>query len=188
MLLYHIKDMLKQYRDDERGTIMVETVLTLPMLFWTMCATFEFFEVHRYKSARIKATYTVADMFSREMDVINSVYVDNAKVLFDEISNDGSPNQLRVTVVRYLEVGDQYEVKWSETRGSGSMNPLVTANVATAHDEFPIMADGEEVIVVESISNYTPLFEVGFGSGVNIETRVFTSLRFAPQLCFDACT
>lgn len=183
-----LKLKLAQFRDDVRGSIMVETVITLPLLFWTMAATYEFFEVHRYKSIREKATYTIADMISREQDVVNATYIDNAMVLFNEISNDDGVNQIRVSIVQYNEGDDKYEISWSEVRGTGSLNALTNADVANAHSTLPIMADGEQVIVVESVSNYDPLFNVGLGSGVPMDTRVFTSIRFAPQICFDACT
>lgn len=52
---------------EERGSVTVEAVITLPLLIWAIGATYEFFEVHRYQSARDKASYTIADMLSREM-------------------------------------------------------------------------------------------------------------------------
>lgn len=183
-LKYH----LQRFRDDTRGTIMVETVMTLPLLILGMALTWEFFEIHRYKSAREKATYTVADMISRENDVITETYMDNTKTLFDEIAFDGGTNQIRVSIIRYLADDDEYEVSWSEVRGSGQLNALIDSDVATAHNDLPIMNDGEELILVESVSNYQPVFTVGFGDGVGIDTRVFTSIRFAPQICFDVCT
>ena len=184
-----LKHRLTRFRDDTRGTIMVETVLSLPLMFLVLTLTFEFFEIHRFKSSREKATYTIADMISRENDVITDTYMDNTKTLFDEIAHDDGINQIRVSIIRYLADTDEYEVSWSKIRGVGSMNVLVDADVATGHDELPIMNDGEELIIIESKSTYDPIFEVGFDSdGVNIATRVFTSIRFAPQICFDACT
>ncbi len=79
MYFTRFKDLLKRFRDDDSGTIMVETVISLPLLVWTIAATYEFFEVHRYKSVREKASYTVADMLSREQSVVTDVYVDNTK-------------------------------------------------------------------------------------------------------------
>lgn len=183
-----IKQRLCRFRDDERGTILVETVLSLPLLFLALAASYEFFEVHRYKSAREKATYTIADMLSREQNVVTETYMDNTKTLFDEISNDTGTNQIRISVIRYNGNDDEYEVAWSRVRGTGTLDALTDSDVSHDHDVLPSMADGEEVILVESSSSYEPLFSLVYSTSIGIETRVFTSLRFAPQLCFNACS
>lgn len=184
----YLKQLLTSFRDDERGSFMVESVIAFPLLFWTICATYEFFEVHRYKSVREKATYTVADLLSREQLTVNDTYIDNVKILFDEISNDAGNNQIRVTVVRYDGDDDTYDVEWSEVRGTGRMTVLTDADTATQHARFPVLSNGEEVIVVESVSEYDSLFGLVFSEKINIDTRVFTSIRFAPQLCFETCS
>lgn len=187
MFWHDLKLRLRDFRNDERGSFMVESVIALPLLFWTVAATFEFFEVHRYKSVREKATYTIADMLSREQDAVNDTYMDNAKALFDLIVNDDGINQLRVSIIRYDEDDDEYEVFWSKVRGTGPMDELEDADVADDHDRLPMMADGEDVIVVETVSVYDSLFDLVLSDPFNIETRVFTSIRFAPQICFEAC-
>jgi Flp pilus assembly protein TadG len=183
-----IKSYLRDFYEDTNGTVMVETVMTLPMLFWGLAAMFEFFEIHRYKSTRDKATYTIADLISRENDVITDTYMDNAKILFDEIADDYGENQLRISVIRYLETDDEYEISWSEVRGNGSMIALVNNDVVDGHDFLPIMSDGEELILVQTESNYRTIFDIGFSDDVRVETSVFTSIRFAPQICYDSCS
>ncbi len=173
----------RRFRGEQDGSVMVETVICLPLLIWGVVASYEFFEVHRYKSAREKATYTVADMLSRESSSVNDVYVDNAMTLFDTISNDAGVNQLRVSVVMYDQDADEYSIWWSETRGDGGMLELQDADVKTAHAVLPILNDGEQLILVESESDYRPTFNVGLGSKVEVATRIFTKIRFQSQLC-----
>ena len=182
-----IKSYIRDYAEDTRGTVMVEVVVTLPMLFWGLTATYEFFELHRYQSTRDKATYTIADMISRENDVITDSYVDNAMVLFNEIANDYGTNQLRVSVLEFNSTDNKYMVNWSEVRGSGGMLALADDDVRDDHDILPTMNDGEQRILVESESDYRTVFKIGISDDVKIETRVFTSIRFAPQMCFAAC-
>lgn len=186
MFYARLKVALSSFWEETRGSIMVESVLSLPLLFWCMAATYEFFEVHRYKSAREKATYTLADMISREQSNtgITAVYLDNALTLFNQISNDDGINQIRVSVIRFDELNNKYEISWSQVRGTGSLNALTTGDVADAHAELPILDHGEEVILVESRSNYDPLFDVGLAE-IDVETRIFTAIRFAPQVCFE---
>ncbi len=185
MLLKLIKQRLSNFRDDTRGTLMVETVIMLPLLIWALAATYEFFEVHRYKSVREKATYTIGDMISRENDFLTEVYIDNTKVLFDEITDDDGINQIRVSIVKYDKNIDKYKISWSEVRGTGEFAPLETADVADKHSELPVLEHGKEVILIESTSSYDPLFTVGLASDLKVQTRVLTTIRFAPQICFE---
>ncbi|MEM7731991.1 MAG: pilus assembly protein [Pseudomonadota bacterium] len=180
-----IKSYLRDFAEDTRGTIMVETVLTLPMMFMGLAAMFEFFELHRFQSTRDKATYTIADMLSREQWVVNDVYMDNVKTLFDEIADDYGINTIRVTVIDYDLSDDEYGVVWSEVRGENALAPLTDGQVRDDHDILPILDDGEQVILVESRAEYNTIFDVGFSDQMTMRTRVFTSIRFAPQLTFE---
>jgi len=187
MRLSILKYALLRFRDDTRGSVMVEAVITLPLLVWMLAATYEFFEVHRYKSVREKASYTIADMISREQtEPVTPAYMDNTKTLFDEITNDDGANQIRVSIIQYDEDDDEYFVHWSHVRGTGGLSALTDSDVASAHDTLPIMNDAEQLILVESASAYSPAFEVGLNDNISIDTRVFTAIRFAPKIDFDS--
>ncbi|MFX0544863.1 TadE/TadG family type IV pilus assembly protein [Roseovarius sp. S1116L3] len=161
---------------------MVEAVITLPLLIWAVGATYEFFEVHRYQSARDKASYTVADMVSREMLSITPTYLDNAKTVFDTMANDTGDNTLRVSVIKYDADADEYSVKWSHVRGAALLRALTTDEVKNNHAKLPIMRDGEELIIVDSLSSYPPLFDIWVGDNINVSTHVMAIPRFAPQI------
>ena len=176
---------LKRFRDDETGTVTIEMVVVLPLLFWGLAATYELFELHRYNSARDKAGYVVADMLSREMQSVTPTYIDNTKTVFDTISNDNGENQIRVSVVHYDNDSDEFSVRWSQVRGPGTLEVLTDQDVRNAHDSLPNMNDGEEVIVVESQSKYPALFNIGLSDDLMIENRILTSPRFAPQIIWE---
>lgn len=178
---------LRLYRlwRDAHGSVTVEAVITLPLLIWAIGATYEFFEVHRYQSARDKASYTIADMLSREMMPITPTYMDNAKIVFDTIANDNTQNALRVSVIKYDTDADEYLVKWSEVRGTSLLRALSTPDVETAHAKLPKMAGGEELIVVDSLAVYPAMFNVGLSDGMRVSTHVVTSPRFAPQINWE---
>lgn len=176
---------IRRFRGEQDGSVMVETVICLPLLIWGLVATYEFFEVHRYTSAREKATYTIADMISREVAPINETYIDNLKRLYDTMTNDDGVSQLRVSIVNFDLDANEYSISFSEIRGTGPMTSLVDADVKNAHAILPILNDGEQVILVESQSDYKPAFRVGLGNEVPIETRIFTKIRFAPQICWE---
>lgn len=181
-----IKSKIRDFAEDTRGTILVETVITLPLLLMGLAAMFEFFEIHRFQSTRDKATYTLADMISRENGTINDVYMDNALTLFNEIADDYGDNQIRISVIDFDADDNEYGLMWSETRGTGgNMVPLTDENVREDHAVLPILADGEPVILVESRSEYRTIFDVGFSDKMEVKTRVFTSIRFAPKIDWD---
>lgn len=180
-----MKRVIRRFCGERDGSVMVETVICLPLLVLGLVATWEFYEIHRYKSAREKATYTIADMISRETAGITDTYIDNAKKLYDGITNDDGVNQIRVSVVRFDLAANEYYIRWSETRGNGTYSDLTNADVATAHATLPILGDGEDLILVESESDYKPTFKVGLGGSVNIDTRIFTKPRFTGQVCYE---
>ena len=182
------KSALARFRDGTDGIMTVEMVITLPFLFWMITTSFELYEVHRYKSARVKATYTVADMLSRELLPVDAQLTAGAKTLFDAVTADHGDNQLRMTVVEYDSINDSYVVEWSDTHGDGPMSDLTTAEVANAHSEIPVLQGGEQLIIVESTSTYTPIFSYpGLNNDYTVNTKVFTGIRFAAQLCWEQC-
>lgn len=186
MLLWNrLKSALARFREEASGVMTVEMVVILPGLFWMITTSYELYEVHRYKAARVKATYTVADMLSREMLPVDDAYIDAAKIVFDEVTTDDGSNQVRFTVVHFEGATNTYGVRWSEVRGEGDLNPLTTADVANAHAELPILTGGEELIIVESASTYQPTFEYpGLNNSYTVNTQIFTGIRFSSQLCW----
>jgi hypothetical protein len=186
LMMARIRYALSRFRTATEGIMTVEMVIVLPFLFWMITTTFELYEVHRYKAARVKATYTVADMLSREMLPVNGVYIDSAKAVFDGQTLDRGDNQVRMSVVMFNAATNSYSVRWSEVRGTGPMSALTTAEVASAHDELPILSGGEELIIVESTSVYQPTFLYpGLNNDYTVNTKVFTGIRFASQLCWE---
>jgi hypothetical protein len=180
--LHPLKSWLHGFRKEEGGSITVEAAIALPVLFWAIAASYEFFEVHRYNSSRDKATYTIADIISRELQSVTPTYMNSAKTVFDTIANDKGQNSVRVTIVKYDLEANEYSVKWSQVRGTADLVPMLSSEVRTAHADLPKMADGEELIIVDSSSRYPPMFNVGLNDNITVSTRVMTSPRFAPQI------
>ena len=149
MLIARLKSFLTRFRDSTRGTVTVETVIVVPLLFWTLSATYEFFEMYRYKSVREKASYTIVDMISREQTNVSTAYVDNTKTLFDDFTNDRGENQMRISIITYNSDDDEYAIVWSEVRGDGPLDELTDDSIKTRHDILPIMGNGEHLIQVE---------------------------------------
>jgi hypothetical protein len=186
-----LKKALARFRGDTSGVIVVEMVITLPLLILALGFTYEFFEIFRYKSIRDKATYVIADMISREALVpgfVDGTYMDNSLTLFNDIVTDPGVNQLRVTIIKF-ENSAGYTAEWSKIRGTGSMQELVDADILADLAHIPDLNDGEELILVDSTSSYTPTFNIGFGNNIPMASRTFTSFREVQKLCWgnNAC-
>jgi len=184
---------LRRFLREQCGTVAVETVIVAPLLIVGLIYSYEYFDMYRAQSVRDKATYTMADILSRETAVVDDTYIDNAKSLFDSITDDRSANQLRISVIRYhfdpASGVDEFELRWSETRGSGVLAPLTDNDVRDAHEVFPTMVNGQDLIFVENFATYQPVVTNGLLSDVSLDTRMFMTLRFASQLCFvGTCT
>ena len=179
--------LIRRLRRDERGTVAVETVIIAPLLILGLFFSYEAYGMLRQQSLREKATYTVADILSRETAIVTDTYIDNVKRVFDMMagSNDA---QVRISVVRYRNDPnqniDEFDLRWSEVRGNGPLAPLTDAGVRNAHDTFPIMQDGEEIIYVESRGRFASPVTTGVFPDSLLETRMFVIPRFAPQVCF----
>ena len=177
----------RRLRRDEHGTVAVETVLIAPLLILGLFFSYEAYGLFRQQSLREKATYTVADILSRETAIVDDTYIDNVKRVFDMMSGTAD-SQLRISVVRYRNDPsqgiDEFDLRWSEVRGTGTMTALTDSVVRSAHDTFPIMDDGEEIIYVESRGTFTSPVTTGYFNENLLATRMFVIPRFAPQICF----
>ncbi|WP_420568088.1 TadE/TadG family type IV pilus assembly protein [Thalassovita sp.] len=170
---------LRAFVEDTRGTVAIEAVLALPVLFWTFLASFVFFDAYRQNSINIKAAYMIGDVLSRETNSINDDYMDGMLSLFDYLTNANNPTKLRVTVVQWDEEDATYTRDWSKTRGE--IQPLASTDLSNLAGKLPIMSDNERVILVETWSRYTPPFSVGLAQR-EMHNFVTTSPRFAPLL------
>ncbi|MGH1355591.1 MAG: TadE/TadG family type IV pilus assembly protein [Thalassovita sp.] len=174
---------LRAFAEDTRGTVAIEAVLALPVLFWTFLASFVYFDAYRQTSINLKAAYMVGDVLSRETNAVDNDYMDGMMSLFDFLANANNPTKLRVTVVRWDTDDDAYERDWSQTRGA--VSALTNSDLVGLESSLPIMSDGERVIIVETWSRYTPPFSVGLESR-EMYNFVTTSPRFAPLLAWES--
>jgi len=174
---------VSRFRRASDGGVTVEAALVMPMLVAILVSTFVFHDLFSFRNVRQKATFTVADMISRETDPVSATYLDTALTLFNTITFGETNNTLRVSLVSFEADTGRYGIDWSEVRGS-ALAPLTDADVALAHDTLPTMTDEERLILVESTATYRPPFNVGIGE-TEIVSRAFLRPRFAPQVLYS---
>lgn len=171
----------KRFFKNERGGLSVDAVFALPMLVWAITATFVFWDAFKTLNISQKATYTVADMLSREGEV-DSNYMTSVHEIFDFLAGDAGANALRVSVVTFLTNettgNDEVQLVWSE----GVNLPSYT-NSDVLEDRLPTMSLGEQIIVVETEQEWAPAFAVGLAS-YRFREVALSRPRFEPNLCW----
>lgn len=177
-----IRIFLERFRRDETGSVAVESIVVLPLLFWSLLAMYAFFDAYRQASMNIKGAYTIGDMLSRETNYITNSYMNTAHNLFDLITRTQTTSQLRVTVVRWDGVNNIYKMDWSKTRGG--VAALTNTQVKNMAAKLPTMPHNDRLIVVETWARYKPPFNIGIEEQ-DLYNFIFTRPRFAPQLLWS---
>ncbi len=172
---------LKRFARETSGSVVVESVLILPLLVWAYVATFVYFDAFRTQNVNLKAAYTLADMLSRRTDMVDAAYVDGLNRVYDYLSHARGTTALRVTSICHDTKKAGYVVGWSyATKGAA---PMTDAALGGFSAQLPQMPTDESVIVVESTLDYQPLFNVGIGR-TTFSQFIATRPRFAPQVLF----
>ena len=166
----------------EDGSVAIETVILLPMLFWAYLSMFSIFDAYRQYSINQKAAYTIGDMISRETAPIGDSYLDGAQDLFDYMTRSDDRATLRVTSVQYNAKKDEYTAVWSKVRGTAT--PLGPKDVGGWHHRLPVLPDNDHILVVETWLNYDPPFNTGLEDR-QIINFVFTRPRYVPCIIWN---
>lgn len=179
---------LLHFRRAEAGAMTVEAAILIPFLFVLILICYVVFDAIRQQAVNQRATYAITDMFSRETELITPDYMTNAREMLRFVS--GLPNSdvtLRVSVAEWDEDNEEFVREWSETRGP-ALVAYTDANINDIADRLPIMTHEEQVIVIETVMEYDPPFNLGFLPR-QIRTFSFASPRYAPQLrwCESDC-
>ena len=184
MTLFHkAKAPFTRFMQDTGASMTVEAVLILPLLFAWFAGSFVFFDGFKTRNMALKATYTVGDILSRRTNGVTTSYIDNLQDLYDSLAYTSGSSALRVTSLTWD--GDEHSVLWSASSKS-TLSEQTNAKVRQASfaNRVPLMAVGETVILVETFSDYNPVFDVGWSHRV-FENFVITSPRFASCLSWD---
>ncbi|WP_216665263.1 hypothetical protein [Pseudoruegeria sp. HB172150] len=151
---------------------------------------FTIFDAFRTKNVNVRASYTISDMLSRENACIDQEYIAGLNSLLALLTQSDYPTIIRVTVVQYVEDEELNELVWSAVDGGTGIyiKPYTQATLTEEMDQYiPIMADGDQNIIVETWSGFVPIFEFGLDS-FYFENRVVSRKRWAPQLVWDTGT
>lgn len=183
-MIAQLKNSLRRFGRSTDGSTSVEAVIVFPALAVIFAASWVYFDVMRQQSISIKANYTIGDIISRETEMLDDDYITNAQnLMFHLTKSSGDDVDLRVTVVQYSESANSHELIWSEARGDWAA--LGGGDLVSYADRIPLMADADQLILIETRDAYTPTFAVSGIGPFDIETYSFTRPRFASQVIFE---
>ncbi len=173
---------IRRFWKDDSAAVAMETVLITPVLVWTFIASFVFFDAFRTYNSSIKATYAVADIVSRQTNMVYGYDIEGMAQIFDHLVRNNGDARLRVTQIFYDGVNDQHTVDWSyATNGEAR---LFTSNMVDIEELLPVMAHAERVILVQSFIPYQPIFNSGLDV-ITFRNFTVTRPRYAGQVPFD---
>lgn len=138
---------------------MVEALVILPLLLWAYVALFVYWDAYRAQNTAVKASYTVADMISRELNPVTCGYMTGIKSVFDFLMDADEATSLIVTSVTWNDEEKRHEVVWSLARGDAVAQ--TTADLQANLDKLPNMSDGDTIILVQTSVSITPALSVG---------------------------
>jgi hypothetical protein len=168
---------IKEFVQNQHGTTTIEFLLVMPLIMFWIGGTLTFFNAFSEYTKSVKATYTVADILSRQT-AIDDDYIDSMNNLFANFMNK-STNDVWLRVSSIAKVNDDFTVDWSTA--TGIHNPL-EASADIPKEIIPDLLDEESIILVESHTPFVPFLDyIGIDSNTYI-SRVVVSPRFSSQL------
>lgn len=177
------------FRRSEEGQLSVETVMVIPLLLFAYAGLFTFFDAFRTVNLNTRASYTIADMLSRETNPVDDAYIEGLNKILSVLTASSYDTILRVTVVTWDDNAQELQLVWSAVDGGTGtpVAPITEGTLTEVEGRVPIMAHGDINIVVETWSGFVPMMAWhGVESQYYHHTAV-TRPRFAPQLCWETC-
>lgn len=160
-MIKRISQFLKAIRRDESGATMVEFLFVMPLIVFWFAGTFTFFDAYSTWTRSVKATYTVADIISRQTEVDDD-YITTMNTLFASIMG-ANTNDTHVRISGINRTLDGYEIAWSTATG---MHPNLKTDEEIPVEIFPDFVVGESTILIESYIPFVP-----FQDYIGIEAR-----------------
>jgi Flp pilus assembly protein TadG len=183
-LLSRLTQPLARFARDERGSVVAEAVIVLPLFLWAYMALYVYWDAFRSMNTVQKAAYTISDMISREKTGRATSYVTTGmKKVLEYLIDEDQDARLRVTEVTWSGANARYEVHWSRTT-STAMPALTTTALQDYIYQIPTMSAGDYVVIVEVEVDYQPAFDVGM-QDQTFKQFIVTRPRFAPCLPID---
>ncbi|MEM7441213.1 MAG: hypothetical protein AAF393_16595 [Pseudomonadota bacterium] len=175
-----LKSLLSRFRRSEFGGTTVEFMIVMPLIVFWFGGTFTFFQSYSEWTRSVKATYTVADILSRQLEV-DDAYIEDMNTLYASIMGESTNDTwLRVSSIEMTE--DGLNLDWSNATG---LHFGLNGNSEIPTELIPNLIEGETVILVES---HVPMIPFQNYIGIDSQTlqkKVAVSPRFNSKLAWN---
>jgi len=171
-----------RFARDEKGSVITEAVLVLPIMLWAVFALFTLWDSFRSVNVVQKASYTVSDAISREMNPVSMTYLTGLRDTMDYMLDNDQDVRMRITSVTWSEARNRFEVAWSRSPGN-AIPQLTTSTLQAFAPRIPTMSDGDFAMLVETEVDHTPVFRVGLMADQTFREFIVTRPRFVPKIC-----
>jgi Flp pilus assembly protein TadG len=181
----------RRFLRDESGVLLAEALILLPMLIWAMLSLFVYWDVFRTINVNQKATYSIADLLSRQ-GLVSTDYVDGMQDILAFLTAGNPRTSMRITSLEYDSEEDEYLLLFSRSP-SGDMTPYTEETIQDLRPLIPIMSNLDSVIIVETELDYIPRFDTGVLNmagtlgGQTFTQFIVTRPRFSRRVCMTAC-
>ncbi len=172
---------LRLFAREEKGTMIVDAVMVLPMFIWAYAALFAYWDAYRSINTVQKATYTISDLLSRTQGNVSDAYIAGLRSTMNYMLDADQAGDIRVTSYTWSQNRNRFEVIFSESP-YGAMTTLNTSTLATLASRLPEMADGDSAVLIEAQVPYSPPMSFGL-QPTTIEQFIVTRPRFLPKIC-----
>lgn len=148
----------------QSGTITVESVIILPILFFGLMATYAYHDSYRHKSWAVKGNYAVSDYLSR-VKMVDQNGINGLNKLFGYMSQSSKGSWLRVTLIQCDDDCDnddkELELEWSHVSSPNGPQPHTEESLEDFVRQYvPVMYEDQFALVVETSASYKPVFPV----------------------------
>ncbi len=182
------KTLFNRFLKREGGSVTVEAVLIVPLVFWSIFASYTYYDSYRQSARNIKGAYAIADIISREDGDINVKYVDTLFGLLEAMVYTRSPVSMRASYIEYDADAKTHNVVWSCTRGDHYVQ-MDNTEVVKIKNRIPVMPDNGSMIIVETNNTYRAPFRFGLEfADFEMDNFVFTHPRVFDQIVNSPCT
>lgn len=172
---------IKRFARDTSAAVAFESVIIFPLLVWAWIGTFAFFDAYRVYNTSIKATFTIADLISRQTSTVYASDIEGFGSMLEALIRDTYSVEMRATQILRDNAGN-YLVDWSYATGTQAQ--LFNANIAGIQDRLPDIDIGERLVLVESFVNYRPAFNIGLND-ITFDNFTVTRPRYAGQVPYS---
>lgn len=172
---------LHRFLRDEKGTIVVDALILMPMFIWAYAGMFAYWDTYRSANTVQKVAFTVSDLVSRAQGPIDDSYILGMRDTMNFMLAGDQAGAIRITSYRWNGPDDRYEVIFSRAT-NGAMPGLNNNDLADLVHRLPSMADGDSAVLLETRVPYAPPMAFGV-QPTTIEQFIVTRPRFLPKLC-----